>query len=240
MRRKSLFMLGLFTLLLYFLSIRFNQTQVKAPTSYPVHNLNTGLNYTNIQDAIDAIETSDGHTIAVDEGWYYESVVVTKSITLLGSSRNTIISGSFYARIRINASNVKVSGFTLRGADNGIMVLLHGGNSITDNTIIQNERGISLSNCYDNNISGNTISGNRFDNIQMFYAHRTSISTNVIADSQFGIFLHGGDCTIFSNDIINNTCGVLLEEPWFPCKVFHNNFINNEQQGAISWSDNAT
>ena len=50
---------------------------------YRVHNLNTNFNYTTIQEAIDAAETSNGHTIFVEEGTYYEHVVVNKSISLI-------------------------------------------------------------------------------------------------------------------------------------------------------------
>jgi hypothetical protein len=37
---------------------------VKASDGYRVHNLSTGLNYTMIQEAVDASETLGGHTSA--------------------------------------------------------------------------------------------------------------------------------------------------------------------------------
>ena len=49
-------------------------------------------NYTSIQDAID--NASDGDTIYVYSGIYYENVVINKRINLIGEDRNgTIIDG---------------------------------------------------------------------------------------------------------------------------------------------------
>ena len=58
---------------------------------FPVHNLNTDLNYYTIQAAINASETLDGHMILVDPGMYYENIIVSKSLTLQGRDRNTTI-----------------------------------------------------------------------------------------------------------------------------------------------------
>ena len=46
-------------------------------------------NYTKIQDAID--NASDGDTVFVYNGTYYENIVVDKSIDLIGEDRNTTI-----------------------------------------------------------------------------------------------------------------------------------------------------
>jgi len=52
-------------------------------TTGPVHNINTGLNYTTIAAAI--TNASPGNTILVDSGLYRESVKVNASITLRGN-----------------------------------------------------------------------------------------------------------------------------------------------------------
>jgi pectin methylesterase-like acyl-CoA thioesterase len=72
----------------------FSQTRVKALT-LPVHNLNTGLDYATIQDAVDASETIGGNTIRVDAGTYFEQARIWKSIALVGDGNNvTIIDGN--------------------------------------------------------------------------------------------------------------------------------------------------
>jgi hypothetical protein len=55
-----------------------------------VHNINTSEDFVEIQDAIYAPSTVDGHTIVVDAGTYYEDVVVNKSLTLQGEGLPTI------------------------------------------------------------------------------------------------------------------------------------------------------
>jgi len=49
-----------------------------------VHNVDTGLSYASIQEAIDAAETFDGHTIFVEAGVYDENIVIDKSLSLIG------------------------------------------------------------------------------------------------------------------------------------------------------------
>jgi pectin methylesterase-like acyl-CoA thioesterase len=56
-----------------------------------VHNLDTGINYTTIQEAIDALETQSGHTIFVDAGTFFENVEVSKALSLVGEDKGTVI-----------------------------------------------------------------------------------------------------------------------------------------------------
>jgi len=140
----------------------------------PVHNLNTGLNYSTIQDAIDAAETLDGHTIFVEAGAYYETLVVYKSLTLIGENRElTIIKRPIWLwptgglnAIEVTADNVSIINFTI-GAREFIDIyycqfekgvcLFSNGNNISHNIITYNDLGIWL-----NSSSHNTIVGNNF------------------------------------------------------------------------------
>jgi C1A family cysteine protease len=48
----------------------------------PVHNLNSSEDFYTIQAAIDDPDTSNGHVIEVEDGIYYENVVVDKGVTI--------------------------------------------------------------------------------------------------------------------------------------------------------------
>jgi len=88
----------------------------------PVHNLDTGLDYATIQEAIDAVQTLDGHTIYVDNGTYYEYLTVDKSINLVGQSKEgTIMDGSGGTEkiLLVIVDNVNVSSFTFRNGNYG-------------------------------------------------------------------------------------------------------------------------
>jgi PKD repeat protein len=71
-------------------------------------------NYSSIQDAID--NASDGYTIYVYSGIYYENIVIYKSINLTGENiKTTIIYGNGIDDvIKVTADYVNISGFTIR------------------------------------------------------------------------------------------------------------------------------
>ena len=77
-----------------------------------------GADYNSIQEAIDAAESQD--TIFVYNGTYYENIVITKNITLLGEDKKTtIIDGyndEFNLIIHISADNVNINGFTIQNS----------------------------------------------------------------------------------------------------------------------------
>lgn len=56
-----------------------------------VHNLNTTLSYSTIQEAVDADETLTGHVIRVDSGVYNEHVSVNKSLSLVSEDRSSTV-----------------------------------------------------------------------------------------------------------------------------------------------------
>ena len=71
-------------------------------------------NYTRIQDAID--NTSDGDTVFVFNGTYYENVIINKAINLIGENRNTtIIDGNESGNvIKLVANGIEVTGLRFK------------------------------------------------------------------------------------------------------------------------------
>jgi len=126
MKGKLLLALCLLLLMSSLSYARFGQTELKASgASLPVHDLNTGLSYATIQDAIDANETLNGDTIRVDAGIYYEHITISRAIRLVGESpESTIIDGNNTGSVidlgvhstPPYTNNVSISNFTIRNA----------------------------------------------------------------------------------------------------------------------------
>ena len=93
----------------------------------------------------------------------------------------------------------------------GIRVINSGGDGlmISNNTIAQNDVGVSIESSGDLYVSGNTIDGN---------------GVGVIVYSPF--MTHSGDIAIVQNEISNNGKGVILHFT-FDSVFYHNNFDNN-------------
>jgi len=168
-----------------------------------VHNIDTRLNYTTIQEAIDANETLYGHSILVDAGTYYESVVVNKSLSLVGESKNiTVIDGNRTGdTMYITANNVTVSGFTIINSLNSGIALSSNGNTINRTTIIASDgAGISIDRSYNNSISENNITSTQTA-IDVLSSSGNNITQNNFANSSFlGVGLYGSS----NNSVINN------------------------------------
>ena len=198
-----------------------------------VYNINTTLVYCTIQEAIDAPETLDGHTIFVEAGTYYEHVVVNKEVSLIGENKyNTIIDGNGTGTVvYVTAQNTNVSGFTIRngGMYSGIQLMYYSrnniwGNVITNNTygidiahysnnnsvygngIANNDVGIWLSHSSNNSISGNNITANNLDGIWLWdSSNNNSITKNNITDNDYGIRLQESSNNVLrSNSMANN------------------------------------
>jgi len=180
---------------------------VHTANELPVHNIDTGLHYETIQEAINAPETLGGHTIQVDAGIYSEHVTVDKSLRLVGEDRGTTIidaSGAETVAV-ITANNVHISGFTIRNSGpefhSGIYLTSCNNAMISGNIIIDNTWGIWLEYVADNVISENTIQNSEFAGIYLGDSINNSISCNTMTNTGYGAWLDRSD----NNAIIGNT-----------------------------------
>lgn len=217
MSRKLVHALCLFILLYSLLFVRLYLVEVKATNGYLVHNLDSGLNYTKIQEALDAPETVDGHTILVDAGTYYEHVVVCKSVALIGENKiTTIIDGSKTGNVvHVIADNAHISGFTIENTSRAYL-----------------NNCVFLDNCENVTISGNII---RFGDNCIFlrYSRRCNISDNVLTNpDDDGIRLYSSsENYIVGNNIWGVSYGIELEY------ASDNNALIGNNIRKVNWSN---
>jgi len=202
------------------ITVLFSQAISSQPLNYKpgliiqsdrVHNLNTGLNYTTIQEAINANETLNGHTISVDAGIYNENVVVNKSLTLTGENRSTTVIDGKGTRtvITVVSDSVIVSAFTIRNSgtdfgDNGIVLSGVSDCVIDGNNVTANRIGIYLVSSDNNTIRHNTITENGYG-VYGLLCNTTIVEGNVLENEEKGIFLaDSSGNTLRNNNMTGN------------------------------------
>lgn len=198
-------------------------------------------NYTKIQWAIG--NASDGDTIYVRSGIYYENIFINKSITLVGEHRDsTIINGSKTGYVvAIEANNVSIQNFTITKSGDlpysGILIKSSMGNVITNNRIIENSYGIQLFLSSNNNISGNLISNNVYDGIYLLTSFSNFISCNVVLSNGLsGISLYNsGGNIVYDNTISNNRFYGIFFYSSIGNVISVNNIINNPSGGIVTF-----
>ena len=179
---------------------------VSAATWYVDDDGGAGINFTKIQEAVDAAQDND--TIIVYNGTYEENVVLEKSLTLQGEDReNTIIDNSSGNGVQITADNCVIQGLTIRSCeDSGIAIYSSSNNIISNNIITLNGRhGIKFRNSSDNTIINNSIFSNDDKGISL---HHHS-NNNTIANNTVHSIIGGSDCdgievTISSYNVISD------------------------------------
>jgi parallel beta-helix repeat protein len=190
-------------------------------------------NYTKIQDAID--NASNGDTIFVYSGIYYENTVVNSSINIIGENRdNTIIESKNKSprndTLSIYANYVNISGFTFQNSPRCGIFLGSRHVIITNNIFLNNSHGIHfyyLSKDYV--YISNNIFSNNFCGIYLVQSKNNTISENNIINNDFGIRIDDSvNNTILNNNIQSNIqYGILLSVTSNGNHIYKNNFINN-------------
>jgi len=204
-------------------------------------------NYSSIQDAID--DASNGDTVFVYDGTYYENLEVDKSINLIGEDRNTTVidAGRFGDVIFISANRVTITGFTIQngGINNSVPDNVDAGidirsnyNIIIGNIITNNVRGVLLIYCTRNNIDTNIITNNKEIGIHVLeWARHNRIFGNLIEDTE-GEYYGYGIClgyafhnTVSRNTIRNHTVGIEIDGSVFNI-ISENHMTNNREYGV--------
>lgn len=183
------------------------------PASADTFTVGKGRTYATIQSAIDAANTGD--VILVDEGNYYENLVVKKNgISIMGKNKEkTVIDGKKTGSVvRIEGNNVIINEFTVQNSggsgkdDAGISFYSANNNMVANMLIVNNIVGISIYSGSNNNlVSGNEIKSNSLNGILIFSSSDNKIYNNNIQDNKIGIYADSARTNrIYSNNFIDN------------------------------------
>jgi len=181
---------------------------------FPVHNINTGENFSTIQAAINAVNTTNGDTITVDAGTYNENVDVTKQLTIRSTSGNpvdTIVNATNPNDhvFNVTADWVNITEFTVQNAtgDNATGIYLYGANHC--------------------NISNNVIRGNSVGGIYLNATHNSILDNNTVSHSLAGIGLENSTYNnVTSNNVSNTSYAVAVWRSSHFNKVINNTIFN--------------
>jgi len=165
-------------------------------------------NYTKIQDAID--NASDGDTVFVYSYWYFENVIINKSISLTGEEGDmpSIIGDP---AITLLGDGAIVNGFEITShlGHNSIFLSYSEGNKIYSNIIL--------------------------DCISFVYSNNNKVYDNVLLQGQNGMHLQKSNNNYLCyNSILEHReqsepygCGIILEDSDFS-DISYNNFSDND------------
>jgi parallel beta-helix repeat protein len=221
-----------------------------------VVNIDTGKEYATIQEAIDANETLNGHTLLVYPGVYHEYVKVDKTLTIKGQSRDETIverGSTSVIIILVTANSSTVANLTVRDSTFGIWCRDVKNCSVLNNKVINCTTGIRRdrsgssapvrTNCLvkDNEVLNGTLRG-----IHLYNVSDNTVTDNFIqriedvGGSYAAIDVElSSNNTIVHNQLSNNYCGIWINIGASSNTVYHNDFINNTLQVKI-WGENTT
>jgi parallel beta-helix repeat protein len=199
----------------FFTVVGFVPGDVRATTLF-VGGIGPG-NHTTIQAAID--NATNGDTVYVYSGTYFEEISVNKSINLIGEDKNTtVIKGSgMWLVVHVRADYVNITGFNITNGgwnDPGIYITDVRYCTITNNIISNNDNGITSWLLRSSIIGNNTLYSNLGNGITLYQAQNSIITDNIVMNSSgHGIYLEeSSNITIVNNSVSpNNEYGVSIE-----------------------------
>jgi parallel beta-helix repeat protein len=205
---------------------------------FGVHNIDTGVDYRAIQEAIDAPETVEGNTILADNGTYNENVILNKSVSLVGENmETTIIDGRGTGNtLEIVADHVNVTNFTIRNSGgagysfSGVYLDRVENCSIIGNSITANEGyGVWIEQSSSNSIFENRIENNG-GGLLLMSSNDNTIARNNFTDSGGLLIDYSSDNVLAGNAMTGNTSFGLkgADYPDFINNVDASNTVNGK------------
>lgn len=222
----------------------FVGTVIQAGATIITVDINGEGNYSSLQEAIN--NAQNGDTILVGSGIYQENIKVNKKLTIIsgsslsGSQTRTYIIGAVPEDnvFDIYSSNVTIDGFYISGGSLGTDVQESGiylegvkNCSLNNNTLIQNNRGISFNGSQGNYVVSNLVSLGNYG-ISLVNSEENVISNNLVISNDRGISLNNSvNNTIVNNNASLNTIGVFLEISQMNMLAY--NLISRNKYGTL-------
>ena len=173
----------------------FSSETIVVPTDFPT-----------IQAAIN--NASDGDTVFVYNGTYFENVVVNKTIMLVGEDRDTTIidgDGNSFA-IHVPSDNVSISGFKIRNSGSQIVQIFNVDNcNLTGNIVTDGSVGVYLLNAKGSYIGNNNVSNTQIG-IRLESCDRNTLkNNNVTLNQDTGVYIvHSSNIVASANFLVEN------------------------------------
>jgi nitrous oxidase accessory protein len=198
----------------------------------------TQCGHATLQAMIDA--AAPGDTVLVPPGTYAAPLHIDKSITLEGQGWPVIQGDGSGDVIRIEAPDVTVRGFVVRGTGISLdredaAIRAMGANTVIENNRIEDALfGVYLEQAAESVVRGNTIQGmdlpisRRGDGLKVFYSPRTLLEANTMRATRDAILWYSPYSIVRGNDFADGRYGLhmmqsdhhLIEE-----NIFRNNSV---------------
>lgn len=185
----------------------------------------------SIQECIDAAH--DGDIIYVEEGLYYENLVINKSIMLIGRGK-VVIDGKGEKVALIEGNGVIIKNITFTNSSDAIVEIDGRNAAILNCTIYKGKYGIAAN---DTKIIGCTIYGCGGG---IVIKNNSIIQANYIYKCGLGIEVYGNNNIIKDNTIHTSGVGLYLQNATNniieKCSIYK----NNNNQGGIFFLDSSS
>ncbi len=209
-----------------------------------VNSTGSGGAYTSIQDAID--NASNGDTVFVYNGTYYENVVISKTLNLIGEDRdNTTIhtTGSNIGIFVEYVDYVNISGFTVENGSSCGIRFIQSNNSIIENNRFENNGdGLEIMESNNTLIRNNIVNNNSGSGdigIHILWSTNLIIQNNTCIGNIKGIYIHpeSNNNTIIGNYCSGNWDGIYLSSGFNYNNYIANNYLlSNRKYGMADFS----